>query len=455
MDIHLHDLSPHHPGSAVARAAALLKDAGHQVGLAGPGGDPVPAPARPDLVVVLPAQADHDSDRARALGLAAHRIETVRATHLGVPVVVAGLDASLDPDGARTAAGADGSLPGAPERAIAWLAEACAADPAVLRPDRLGRVRPAWGRWDAAARRDADRRQAKVAEIAAQAARALNLGEAQLAGEGMEFAVFRAHSAEHGDVALRVPREPVVRYTGRDPFSARQALEQERTVAAHLHRHSLPVAEPLALAETPTAPVLASRFLPGAGAAPAPERIGELLARLHNVPVPRGLRPLDHDGWPFDVAIARRVSGRWRWLAQQVPDLPPLPGLEGLVPLLAPLAAEARLLHLDVRMCNLASVEGEVGGLFDWGCAMVGHPALELARIQANAALPENDLDLQALWAGYRRHGTVPALDAAVEAVLRLDGVLMLCVVFGAAIPDPDRLATLVEQARDLAKDVK
>ncbi|MCX4692894.1 phosphotransferase family protein [Streptomyces sp. NBC_01408] len=432
-------------GPGAQRAAASLTGAGHTVAVTGPGeaGPPV---ERPGLVFLVLGGAG--AGPLAAAGTA------IRTRHPGVPVVAAGLAASLDPQTTMRILGADGSLPGDPGASVPWLVEEYLADPSVLKADSRGRIRPAFGQPGPAASGGED--PLPVEEIAARAARQLGLGTPVPAGTGFEFAVFRGSSRELGDVALRVPRQEVIRYGGRDPYYTRDALEQERVIAAHLHARGLPVPEPIALVNTPLAPVLASRFLPGAGVAAGPEQIGELMARLHLQPPPPGLRPLDHDGWPIDVGVARRVSTRWAWLAGLVPDLPELPGLDRLVPLLAPLAGVRRLLHLDMRAPNMAGSDGEVAGLFDWGCAMIGHPALELARVRENDTLPENDLDIEALLAGYRRHAPEPVLPPAVDALLRLDGVTMLCVVFGGGEePDRERLALLVERAKALAEEVK
>ncbi|MFD7505035.1 phosphotransferase [Streptomyces sp. NPDC059850] len=436
--------------TGVPRAAAALEGAGHDVSVAGPG-DTAPGTRRPDLLVVFTGQPPRAAEQTTAARLVA----SARRAHPGVPVVAAGPAASLDPLGTRDVLGADGSLPGAPEQAIPWLVQAYADDRAVLRADRLGRIRPAFGQPGPDAGPGGED-PLPVEEIAARAARLLGLGTPVPAGEGFEFAVFRAHGREHGDVALRVPRKEVIRYGGRDPFFTRDALEQERVIAAHLHARGMPVPQPLALVETDLAPVLASRFVPGAGTAPAPDRLGELMARLHQHPAPPRIRPMDHDGWPIDVGVARRVATRWAWLAGLVPGLPPIPGLDRLIPLLAPLAARPRLLHLDLRPCNMAASRGEPTGLFDWGCAMIGHPALELARLRENNTLPENDLDIDAFLAGYRRIAPEPRLSPVVDALLRLDGVTMLCVVFGSgADPDQKRMALLVERAEALAEKVR
>jgi Ser/Thr protein kinase RdoA (MazF antagonist) len=168
---------------------------------------------------------------------------------------------------------------------------------------------------------------------------------------------------------------------------------------------------------------------------------------LHQVPQLPGLLPIDQDGQPVEIALARRVTTRWGLLT----GLPALPPFARLVELLAPLARDARLLHLDIRACNLVSTGESISGLFDWGCAMIGHPALELARVAENAPLPENEVDMDALLAGYRDVAPLPVVDPAVDALLRLDGVTMLSVVFSTHAPDPERRALYVERARTLA----
>lgn len=291
-----------------------------------------------------------------------------------------------------------------------------------------------------------------VGKAAEQAASALDLGHPEPAGEGFEFAVYRAHSRAHGDVALRVPRLLWYTYTGRLPYSARQALEQEQALCAHLHLLGLPVAEPLFLVDTAEAPVLASRFLHSEQVGADPHLIGVLLARLHRAAVPSGPALLDHEGMAIDAAIVHRVSHRWDRLRRDRSDLPPLPDRARMLSLLAPLTARPSLLHLDIRSCNLASTDGRITGLFDWGCAMVGPPALELARAAENARLPENGLDFQALLDGYRAHAELPVPGPRADALLRLDGVTMLSVVFSTPGTAPglresitDRAASLVE----------
>lgn len=258
------------------------------------------------------------------------------------------------------------------------------------------------------------------------------------AGNGLEFTVYRAQDPRHGDVALRVPRYRTYRFPGRIPFSARQALTQERVLCSHLHAAGIPVAQPLRLVSAEDVPVLVSRFLTSERHGADSTQIGELLARLHQVPPPRWL-PLDHDGYPVAEAMARRLSRRWNQLRHHLADLPAAPSLPEIIAGLSEVAESPALVHLDIRACNLLSSGDRIVGLVDWSCALLAHPAVELARSQEYAQLSENGLEWQALVDGYRRIVPSPTLSRGTEALVRLDTVVMLGVIFYAYAPDPER----------------
>ena len=266
----------------------------------------------------------------------------------------------------------------------------------------------------------------------------LGLTDVAPGGAGLEFIVFRAWDATRGEVAIRVPRYRTYRFPGRVPFSARRALEQEEAICAHLHSLGFPVAEPLLQFETVSGPVMVSRFLASERHGADSERVGGLLARLHQAPAPR-IAPLDHDGYPVAEALARRLCRRWAQLRDFIPELPPPAPIEDVTLQLAPVADTPSLVHLDIRACNLLSAHNEIVGLVDWSCAMLGHPAMELARSAEYSQLPENGIDFPALVAGYRSTAQLPKLDSQVEALVRLDTVVTLGVIFFAYAPDPTR----------------
>ncbi|WP_165521753.1 phosphotransferase family protein [Micromonospora zingiberis] len=287
----------------------------------------------------------------------------------------------------------------------------------------------------------------------AEAVEKLQLTDLAPAGSGLEFVVHRAVSSEHGLVAVRVPRYRAYRFPGRKPFTAERSLGQEQLICGHLYAMGFPVAEPLAMVQTAAGPVLVSGFLPSDRDGAESVQIGELLARLHEAPLPPGLDPLDHDGYPVAEAVARRLRRRWSQMIEHLPALPPAPTLDAAIAALEPISGSPALLHLDIRACNLLSADDRITGWVDWTCAMVGHPGMELARLSEYAQLPENGLCEVEVRDGYQRVAPLPELDPALEALVRLDTVLMLGVIFFAYAPDAtrqtwvgDRLGVLIEQ---------
>lgn len=130
--------------------------------------------------------------------------------------------------------------------------------------------------------------------------------------------------------------------------------------------------------------------------------------------------------------------------------LPALPSQERLAQVVSGRPGDS-LLHLDVRAANLRCVDGSVLAMLDWSNALVGDPALELARLTEFAALPENGLDLDAILAGY---GPAPATAHPSFQVYRLDAAVMLAVVFLFEAPDPGRGADAVERLLQVHRDV-
>jgi aminoglycoside phosphotransferase (APT) family kinase protein len=269
-------------------------------------------------------------------------------------------------------------------------------------------------------------------------------------GDGFESQVYRARSAEAGDVVVRVPRYRWYRLPERPAFSALRNLRQEYEICAALHTAGVPVAEPLRLCVDLPTPVLVSRYVPTERLGAPPAQIGALLAHVHRMPPPI-TDPVDHDGTDMVSAMSNRTIRRWRRLADRFPQLTPPPEADRLRAALAPAAAPGRLLHMDVRACNILSVAGHIGALVDWSCCMVGHPAADLTRIEEFANLPENGLDAPAILAAYAVAGEPPAVPVEVDTLLRLDAVIMLAALFNDYVPDPQRAAWAMARADELA----
>ncbi len=187
--------------------------------------------------------------------------------------------------------------------------------------------------------------------------------------------------------------------------------------------------------------VLISHYVPDDGGDADPVGLGALLARLHRVPAVAGV--------PSWRVVPERVVRRWREVAALVPGLPPAPDRRWLSDVLRGRPADS-LLHLDVRAPNLRCVGGEVLALLDWSNALVGDPALELARLAEFAALPENGLDADGVLAGYGS----PLPEHPSSTLYRLDAAVMLALVFLSEEPDADRGGRAVERLLELRRQL-
>jgi aminoglycoside phosphotransferase (APT) family kinase protein len=273
-----------------------------------------------------------------------------------------------------------------------------------------------------------------------EVARALGLTDPRPLAEGLEFAAYTATDPAGGSVVLRVPLGGRFQSNANDPdVDTRALLRREELITRHVAAAGLPVAEPIALV-LGEPDVLISRYVPDDGGGADPVRLGTLLARLHRVPAPALDRAED--------VLPQRMARRWQEVAALVPDLPPAPPR-----LRARLAGRptGSLLHLDVRAANLRCANGEVLAFLDWSNALVGDPALELARLVEFAALPENGLDLPAVLAAY---GPAPGLDHPSFPVYRLDAAVMLALVFLSEAPDEARGTRAVERVLALCDEI-
>ncbi|WP_394617063.1 phosphotransferase family protein [Lentzea sp. JNUCC 0626] len=279
-------------------------------------------------------------------------------------------------------------------------------------------------------------------------AAARDLTDLQLVGNGLEFVVFRATHPAEGDVVLRVPVGGRFQSNANDPdVDTRRLLRWEHEVCGHLTGHGIAVAEPLELV-LGEPDVLMSRYVPDDGAQFDAVELGGLLARLHRVPPPAA-PPVASEGCATEDLVPRRIVRRWNEIAALVPGLPDCLPRELLRDQL--IRSPRSLLHLDVRAANLRCVDGSVRALLDWSNALVGDPALELARLAEFARMPDNGIDFKGVLHGY---GETPDLDDTAFAVYRLDAAVMLAVVFLCEAPDEALGAEWAGRARELHEEV-
>lgn len=244
------------------------------------------------------------------------------------------------------------------------------------------------------------------------------------AGRGLDFTVLRMIDRAGDSVAVKVPH---ARFSSdvNDPYVDRRVLlRQEYDLTRHLAAYGVPVARPRELFLSAEVDVLVCDYLPDDGVGVDGEALGALLARLHAVPVPEAPLVASEGGQRTGEVLVRRVERRWTELGRLRPGLPALPALS------VPPAHRGALLHLDVRAANLRCTGRRDATLVDWANALVGDPALELARVSEFARIPGNGVDIEGLRRGYG--------DAPPASVLyHLDAAVVLALVFMSEAPDP------------------
>ena len=104
----------------------------------------------------------------------------------------------------------------------------------------------------------------------------------------------------------------------------------------------------------------------------------------------------------------------------------------------------AGLLHMDYRQANLRTEKGEIVAIVDWSNALVGHPALELARI---AEIGETGNEFLR---GYASVSPLPNINMLVETIFRLDTATMLALVFLSEEPNPKKAPIAISRVREL-----
>lgn len=287
----------------------------------------------------------------------------------------------------------------------------------------------------------------RIAELATQLARHYPAWEAReitVAGAGFNFLVCRAETVPFGTVALRVPWvRTLVNYTD-GTLEVRHLLQQEADVSRHLGAHGLatPTIHALHLGDDGY-DFLASEFVANDGSLPDQRAFGRFVRTLHAIEPPE-LTLIEGGDLPFHRQIASRLSERAAAFAHLTGAALPLPTEGEIAEIFAPRGAHRAVLHMDARPANLFTRDGVIVAIADWGNALVGDPALELARVAENGFLDAAFLE------GY---GDDPlgALPAPIATLYRLDTVVMLSLVFITEAPDPLVAQQMIARSRALA----
>ncbi len=268
-------------------------------------------------------------------------------------------------------------------------------------------------------------------------------GALSVAGAGLNFLVCRAETARFGALALRTPWVATLVNDTDGVLDARRLLRQETALAEYVRARGIPAPATRALhLGDDGVDFLATDFVVGDGSPPAPHAFGALLRAIHALPPPDFALIEGGDAPPHE-RIAARLGERAVALARLTGEAFPLPTCTEMATMLTPHAAARALLHMDARPANLFTRRGAIVAIIDWGNALVGDPALEVARIAESGNLDD------AFLAGY---GGDPlgALPPAIQSLYRLDTVVMLALVFLAEAPDPAAARAMLARTHTL-----
>jgi aminoglycoside phosphotransferase (APT) family kinase protein len=291
---------------------------------------------------------------------------------------------------------------------------------------------------------------ARLAALAALLARHYPAWEARdlaVAGAGLNFLVCRAETAPFGTVALRVPWVRTLVNDTDGVLEACRLLQQEAALGRYLRARGLPTPAIHALHLGDDGDdFMTSDFVVGDGSLPDQQAFGRLMRALHAIEPPE-LSLIEGGDLPCHAWIARRLSDRAAAFARLTGEALPLPHEATIAAILAPRASQRAVLHMDARPANLFTRDGAIVAIADWGNALIGDPALELARIAEFGHLDAAFIE------GY---GSDPlgALPAPIATLYRLDTAVTLALVFLAEAPDPAAAERLIARSRALAAEL-
>jgi fructosamine-3-kinase len=265
------------------------------------------------------------------------------------------------------------------------------------------------------------------------------------AGEGLEFAVYRAIHPDWGVVAVKVPKARIISNANDERIDARDVLRQEGELGELMRAAGVATPKLFDLClDGRSTDYLIAAYVRHDGSGASAEANGALLAQIHAVRPPPGLRCAAQirPSLPETLAslIARRAHGVERLAGIEL-GLPPV---ERMAQMLDREHGPLALLHMDFRPANVLADRGRIVGVVDWANALVGDPALEIARAAEYGAWEPG------FAAGY---GSDPlaAQSEPVALLYRLYTATMLALVFLSEAPDPLRARTAIHRLQVLA----
>jgi aminoglycoside phosphotransferase (APT) family kinase protein len=273
-------------------------------------------------------------------------------------------------------------------------------------------------------------------------------------GHGLETRVYRGESAALGPVAIRVPHTRWLNSGNEDQVDMRLLLRQDCELSRHLRSHGLPVPEVFVLHASGAGPDFTiAQYVESDDSELAEREFGGLIRAIHEIPVPEldlvGME--SHDD--ADQLLAERIGDRLKNLAAVTGLGAGFPDIRAVLAADRDAGLPRRLLHMDLRPENILVRSGRPAAILDWSNALIGDPALDLARAAEYGSLTPAAL------AGYGDAGTFTMAPLGSltslsprQAVYQLDTAVMLSHVFLDDAPDEAKARHYVERTKSLCR---
>ncbi len=288
----------------------------------------------------------------------------------------------------------------------------------------------------------AEVRNSQLIEILRDEYSELGIRDLRHIGQGMDARVYYAYSPELGPVAIKIPHARWVSSGNEPRLDSRMLLRQEWQLSRHLRAHGLPTPEVFVL-HTDDARVdfVVLEFIGSDGSELLDAEFGRLISSIHDLPVPAIDLVASGESADTDAVLAERIEQRLRKLASII-DLP-----RGMPDIGAALSTDRRgdgrrsLLHMDLRQANILVRSGRPVAVLDWSNALIGDPALDLARAAEYGSLTAD---------AFEAYGCPVEFSfsprASRQIVYRLDTAVMLSHVFLNGAPDRVKARHYIER---------
>lgn len=285
-------------------------------------------------------------------------------------------------------------------------------------------------------------------EVIGSLEKQLGITDIHKAGNGLEFFILRGKLAGKL-IAIKVPRDRIFSNVNDAHIKSRTLLDQEFALMRHLEAQGISQIPTLISGlDAAGFGALVMSYVPSDDSKPDEYKLGQLLAHIHSIAQPE-LSLSAQEGEEIPELIPHRLERRWKELKSFIQDLPELPTFEILQATLENIRESKQLLHMDFREANLRTEQGNILAVVDWSNALIGHPALELARAAETGETGPKFLE------GYTSIKEPPTVDKIIETIFKLDTATMLALVFLSEAPDPKRAPILIARVKELLAELQ